>query len=78
MPEENNTKFKAGANSGYFKGKVDNQMKELGEDIREIKESLKLLNDCVIGMKTKMAGISAASAIVVTLVVLLIKEIIAK
>lgn len=73
--EGNNTKFTAGAKSGYFKGKVDTQIEEIGKDIGEIKESLKTLNDCIVKMKIKMAGIGAVVSLVVTLMVLLAKEI---
>lgn len=78
MMAEDNNKFKAGEKAGEFKGRTEALMEEMGKDIGEIKNSLKTLNDRIISMKIKMAGISAVSAVVMTLLVLLLKEIVAK
>ena len=75
---ENNNKVRAAEKAGEFKGTVKTQIENIGKDIREIKTSLAKQNDLIIGMKVKMAAIGAIVSFAVTIMVLLIKEILAK
>jgi len=71
MTEDNNKRYEA----GIFKGSIEKDIEYIRYDIKEIKESLKAVNNCVVNMKIKMAGIGAVVSIIVTLTIILLKEI---
>ncbi len=64
--------------AGEFKGRVEASLKTISGDIKEIKTEMKCINAKVANNRFKIAGIGATVSFVVTIVVLLVKELMGK
>ena len=75
MPIENNgaAKFKA----GQFQGRVEEALKNISNDIVDMKVELQSIRKKVDGNRLKIAGIGATVSLIVTILTLLIKELMA-
>ena len=71
---EDNGKFKA----GKFQGRVEQSLLNISEDITDIKKEIKVIKNKVDNNRFKIAGIGATVSLVVTIVVLLVKELVGK
>ncbi len=69
-----NEKFKA----GKFQGRVEEALSNIEEDIGDIKKEMKCIKEKVNNNRFKIAGIGATISLVVTIVVLLVKELMGK
>ncbi len=70
----NEDKFKA----GKFQGRVEEALENIGEDITEIKKEMKCIRAKVDSNRFKIAGIGATVSFVVTILILLAKELMGK
>ena len=71
---EDNGKFKA----GQFQGRVEQSLLNISEDITDIKKEMKCIKEKVNNNRFKIAGIGATISLVVTIVILLVKELMGK
>lgn len=74
MPANNNFKMKAAEFQGYLKATLES----MKEDMEEIKNDVKSLNKRVTNIQIKVAGIGASVSLLTTLLIFLIKELLAK
>jgi len=70
----NNFKIK----SATFDGYVKRALEDIGKNIGEINSEIKSINKRITNIQIKVAGIGAVVSFVVTILVILIKEIITK
>ena len=71
---ENNGKFKA----GQFQGRVEQSLLNISEDIADIKNEMTCIKEKVNNNRFKIAGIGATVSFIVTILVLLLKELMLK
>jgi len=75
MPETgNNDKFRA----GKFQGRVEASLINIANDIIDIKKEIKVIKAKVDNNRFKIAGIGATISFIVTILVLLMRELIVK
>lgn len=64
--------------AGKFEGRVEEALLNIGGDIVEIKKEMKCIKEKVNNNRFKIAGIGATISLVVTILVLLVKELMGK
>ena len=69
---EDNGKFKA----GKFQGRVEQSLLNISEDIIDIKKEIKVIKNKVDNNRFKIAGIGATVSLIVTIGILLLRELI--
>lgn len=74
MAGDNNFKMKSAEWQGYLKATLE----AMKEDIGEIKGNIEKLDRRVTNIRVKIAGIGASVSLLTTLLIFLIKELIAK
>ena len=72
--ENNNFKMKSADWQGYMRRAVE----DMGQDVKEIKKSISDLNKQMTKIKVKVASIGAGVSLVTTILIFLIKELLAK
>lgn len=74
MVENNNGKFKA----GKFQGRVEEALSNIEKDIGDIKKEMKCIKEKVNNNRFKIAGIGATISLIVTIGILLLRELLLK
>ena len=74
MTEGNNDKFRA----GKFEGRVEEALSNISIDIVDIKKEMRMIKEKVNNNRFKIAGIGATVSLIVTIAVLLLRELMVK
>ena len=72
--DENNGKFKA----GQFQGRVEQSLLDIRGDIADVKKEIKVIKSKVDNNRFKIAGIGATVSLIVTIGILLLRELMLK
>lgn len=72
--EGNGDKFRA----GKFQGRVEEALLNIANDITDVKKEMKCIKEKVNNNRFKIAGIGATISFVVTILVLLMRELMGK
>ena len=64
--------------AGQFQGRVEQSLLDIRGDIAEVKKEIKVIKNTVNNNRFKIAGIGATVSLIVTIGILLLRELVGK